>query len=341
MQVDGRRRQVRSSIKDVAAKAGVSIATVSHVMNGTRAIRPHTRQRVLTAVQELGYAQNQAARNLARGKSTFLGLIVSDVRNPFFPEITAAFQDEALLHGMDALVLNTNYDAERMLTSVRRLVGLQVPGVAILTSQIDESVIEMLAARRIAAVYLDLGHVDHSISNILVDYEHGIAESLEYLTSLGHRNIAYVGGPPRLPSAQRRKQAFIDTTRHLGLDPSRTIDSDFTVRGAYAACAALIEQCAPTAIVAGNDLTAIGILHRAYDAGLRVPEKLSVVGFDDILFAEYTQPALTTVAVARTEIGKVAFDALWAMMADPELNGREYRVATRLVVRQSARPPQP
>jgi DNA-binding LacI/PurR family transcriptional regulator len=332
---------LRSSIKDVAARAGVSIATVSHVLNGTRPIRPHTRQRVLTAVQELGYAQNQAARNLARGRSTFLGLIVSDVRNPFFPEITAAFQDEALQHDMDALVLNTNYDAERMLNAVRRLMGLQVPGVAILTSQIDESVIEMLARRRIAAVYLDLGRVDHSISNILVDYEHGIAEALEYLTSLDHREIAYVGGPPRLPSAQRRKQAFIETARRLGLQPGRTVDSDFTVRGAYAACSALLENgSAPTAIVAGNDLTAIGVLHRAYDAGLRVPEHLSVVGFDDISFAEYTQPALTTVAVARNEIGKVAFEALWAMLADPELNGREFRVGTRLVIRQTAKPPE-
>jgi DNA-binding LacI/PurR family transcriptional regulator len=324
----------------VAARAGVSIATVSHVLNGTRPIRPHTRQRVMTAVEELGYAQNRAARNLATGKSTFLGLIISDVRNPFFPEITAAFQDEALLHDMDALVLNTNYDAERMLNSVQRLVGLQVPGVAILTSQIDGSVMDMLASRHIAAVYLDLGRVAHSISNILVDYEHGIAEALEYLTSLGHRDIAYIGGPPRLPSAQRRKQAFIDTAVRLGLKPGRTIDSDFTVKGAYAACSKLLEQGAPTAILAGNDLTAIGVLHRAYDAGLRVPENLSVVGFDDILFAEYTQPALTSVAVPRTEIGKVAFDALWAMMADADLAGREFRVGTRLIVRQSAAPPE-
>lgn len=294
----------------------------------------------MAAVEELGYAQNRAARNLARGKSTFLGLIVSDVRNPFFPEITAAFQDEALLHDMDALVLNTNYDAGRMLNSVQRLVGLQVPGVAILTSQIDGSVMEMLASRHIAAVYLDLGRVAHSISNILVDYEHGIAEALEYLTTLGHRQIAYIGGPPRLPSAQRRKQAFIDTAVRLGLEPSRMIDSDFTVRGAYAACSRLLENGAPSAILAGNDLTAIGVLHRAYDAGLRVPENLSVVGFDDILFAEYTQPALTSVAVPRTDIGKVAFDALWEMMADPELAGREFRLGTRLIVRQSAAPPE-
>ncbi len=198
----------------------------------------------------------------------------------------------------------------------------------------------MLAARRIAAVYLDLGHVAPSISNILVDYEHGIAEALEYLAKLGHHDIAYIGGPPKLPSIQRRKQAFIDTALRLGLNPKRVIDSDFKVRGAYAACSALLEQGAPTAIVTGNDLTAIGVLHCAYDAGLRVPENLSVVGFDDILFAEYTQPALTSVAVPRTEIGRVAFDALWAMLADPQLAGREFRLGTRLVVRQSAAAPE-
>ena len=329
-----------SSIKDVAARAGVSIATVSHVLNETRPIRPHTRERVLCAIRELGYSQNQAARNLARGKSSFLGLIVSDVRNPFFPEITSAFQDEALKHDMDALVLNTNYDAERLLTSVQRLIGLQVPGVAILTSQIDGSVMQMLASRGIAAVYLDLGRVGQGISNVVVDYEGGIRDALEYLTGLGHRRIAYVGGPLRLPSAERRKRSFIEGARRLGLQASPAVDSDFTVRGAYAASSELLAARAVTAIVAGNDLTAIGVLHRAYDVGLRVPEHLSVVGFDDILFAEYTQPALTTVAVGRTEIGKAAFEALWTMMADPNLAGREFPVPTRLITRQSAGPPQ-
>ncbi len=327
---------MRSTIRDVAAKACVSIATVSHVLNGTRPIRQQTRQRVLAAIHELGYSQNQAARNLVRGTSTFLGLIVSDVRNPFFPEITAAFQDEALAHGMDVVVLDTNYDAERTLNSVRRLMALQVPGVAILTSQIDPSVISMLAERRIAAVYLDLGTVDQAIGNIVIDYEHGIAEAFQHLTNLGHRRIAYIGGPPHLPSAQRRKQAFLETARKLGLESGCTIDGDFTVAGGYLACSKLLRKNAPSAIIAGNDLTAIGVLHRAYDAGCRVPDDLSVVGFDDILFARYTQPALTTVAVPRTEIGKVAFEALWSMMPDPKLAGREFRVGTHLVIRQSA-----
>lgn len=330
------------SIKDVAARADVSIATVSHVLNGTRVTRPRTRDRVLAAIHELGYSQNQAARNLARGTSSILGLIVSDVRNPFFPEITAAFQDQALAHDMDAIMLNTNYDAQRTLQSVRRLLGLQVPGVAIFTSQIEPSIVTILAERRVAAVYLDLGTVSHAVSNIVLDYEGGIAQGLEHLTALGHKRIAYVGGPAKLHSVYRRKQAFIGNASRLGLDTSMMVESDFTVKGAYQACAHLLQgDVKPTAIVAGNDLAAIGILHCAYDAGLRVPEDLSVVGFDDILFAAYTQPALTTVAVPRAEVGKTAFMALLTMLADPELKGREYRLGTQLVTRQSTAPHSP
>jgi LacI family transcriptional regulator len=323
----------------VAAHAGVSTATVSRVLNGKLSATPETRQRVLAAIHELGYSQNQAARDLARGRSSLLGLIISDVRNPFFPDITAAFQDQALAHDMDALVLNTNYDSQRTLNSVKRVLALQVPGVAILTSQIDPSVIDMLASKHVAAVYLDLGRVDRGISNIVIDYEHGIAEALEYLLKLGHRRVAYIGGPVHMHSAQRRKRAFMESAEKSGLEAGQIIDSDFSVKGGYFACSKVLSGQMPTAIMAGNDLTAIGVLHRAYDGGLRVPEDLSVVGFDDILFAEYTQPALTTVAVPRSEIGKVAFQALWKMIADPELAGREFRVGTHLVARQSAVPP--
>lgn len=326
------------SIKDVAAKAGVSIATVSHVLNDTRGTRPATRDRVMDAIRDLGYAQNQAARNLARGRSSLLGLIISDIRNPFFPDVTSAFQNQALAHNMDAVVLNTNYDSQRTLNAVRRLAGLQVPGVAILTSQIDPLVAGLLPRSGVASVFLDLGRVDRNISNIVVDYAHGISQALGHLAKLGHKRIGYIGGPLELPSAQVRKRAFMESAVQAGLEPDRTIDSDFTVKGGYFACAQMLNGCRPTAIVTGNDLTAIGVLHRAFDGGLRVPEDLSVVGFDDIVFSEYTQPALTTVAVPRTEIGKVAFEALWAMMKDPHQAGREFRVETHLVVRQSTLP---
>jgi LacI family transcriptional regulator len=327
-----------TSIKDVAKHSGVSIATVSHVLNGTRHTRPQTRERVLSAIHELGYSQNQAARNLARGTSTILGVIISDVRNPFFPDITAAFQEQALLHNLDALIINTNYDAERTLNSVQRLIGMQVPGVAIFTSQIDERVVDLLAQRRVASVYLDLGRVDTAVSNIVLEYSQGIAASLRYLWDLGHRRISYIGGPPGMLSIARRKEAFLASAAQLGVEIVSIVDSDFTVKGAYQACATVLTGNRPTAIMTGNDLTAIGVLHRAYDAGLRVPADLSVVGFDDILLAEYSQPGLTTVAVPRQELGKLGFETLWAMMSDPKLTGRELRVATQLRIRQSTAP---
>lgn len=328
-----------TSIKDVAKRSGVSIATVSHVLNGTRHTRPQTRERVLAAVRDLGYSQNQSARNLARGTSTILGVIVSDVRNPFFPEITAVFQEEALLQNMDALVINTNYDSQRTLNSVRRLIGLQVPGVAIFTSQIDESVVDLLSQHRVAAVYLDLGRVSTAVSNIVLDYGQGMEQSLKHLWDLGHRCVSYIGGPPRLLSVARRREAFLHFAQQLGIEVASIFDSDFTIQGAYQACAQVFEGKRPSAIVAGNDMTAIGVLHRAYDAGVHVPEDLSVVGFDDILLAQYTQPALTTVTVPRHDLGKIGFKTLWTMMADPELAGHEIRVPTHLHIRQStARP---
>jgi DNA-binding LacI/PurR family transcriptional regulator len=324
------------NIKDVAKRAGVSTATVSYVLNGTRGTRPNTRERVLSAIRELGYAQNVGARNLARGRSSLLGMVISDIRNPFFPEVTAAFQDRALFHEMDALIFNTNYDAHRTLSCVRRLMNMQVAGVAILTSQIDPSVIEMLARQQTPAVYLDLGRVDRYVSNIVLDYESGIAQALGYLTQLGHRKIAYIGGPSHLHSAQRRRRAFEESAARANIEPGEMVEADFSVKGGYYACSKVLASSSPTAIVAGNDLTALGVLHRAFDGNLRVPAEFSVVGFDDILISQYTQPALTTVAVPREEIGLVAFEALWSSINDAELAGREYSLSTHLVVRQSA-----
>jgi DNA-binding LacI/PurR family transcriptional regulator len=324
-----------ASIQDVAARAGVSIATVSHVLNNTRNVRESTRVKVLAAIDALGYLPSSAARNLATGRSQIMGLVISDIRNPFFPEITTAFQEQAMLHELETIVMNTNYDAQRMLHMVKRLIGLQVRGVAILTSQIDASMMDALAQKDIPAVYLDLGRVGRNVSNIAVDYEQGIAEALKHVQSLGHHRVGFISGPTHLPSSARRKSAFVAL---LAKDPAcevRTIDSDFSVKGGYFACSKLLSGFHPTAILAANDQMAIGAMHCAYDRGIQVPEELSIVGFDDITFAEYVQPALTTVHVPRMQIGRLAFEALWKIMAAGNREGEEYRVETQLVIRGS------
>ena len=328
-----------ATIKEVAEKAGVSVATVSYVLNEARKVRPETEQRVLAAVKALGYSPNTAARSLVVGRSTIVGLIVPDIGNPFFPEITKAFQDAAGLSGMDTIVMNTNYDAQRTRNAVDRLVSLQVPGAAFLTSQVDPSIRAALAEKGICAVYLDHGAGGPRISNVAIDYRHGILAAAEHLLQLGHRRIGFIGGPAHGASARQRKTAFLEGAASAPDADVRVVDSDFSVQGGYFSCSKLLNSFAATAVIAANDLMAIGALHCAYDRQIPVPSDLSIVGFDDISFAQFTQPALTTVAVPRAEIGRLAFQSLGALIADSAQTGREYEVKTSLVIRQTTAPP--
>lgn len=328
-----------ATIRDVADRAQVSVATVSYVLNGTRNVRPETRRRVLAAAEALAYSPNRAAQSLVVGQSSLLGLVVSDIRNPFFPEITVGFQDAANLGGMDVVVINTNYDPQRMRHALDRLLALQVAGVAVLTSQVDMAFMKTLPERGVCTVYLDLGRVDRGISNIAVDYEQGIGAAVEHVLGLGHTRIGFIGGATQLPSAQRRRNAFLAGMEKAGLTETRVVDSNFTVDGGYVACSRLLAGFPATAILAANDLMAIGAMHCAHDRQIKVPAELSIVGFDDISFARFTQPALTTVALPRDEIGRVAFQALSAMMSDPNQAGKEYRIGTSVVVRESSAAP--
>ena len=326
-----------ASIKDIAERAGVSIATVSHVLNGTRPVRDLTRENVLRAVREVGYTINASARSLARGRSDIAGLIVSDLRNPFFPEIATAFQEQALLEGVDAIVMNANHDAQRALLCVQRLLGLNVSGIAILTSEIAPAVTGAIAARAVPAVYLDLGTPGRLVSNIVLEYEAGIAEAVEHLLALGHRRIGFLGGPAHWPSAESRRRAFVNGT--AGRAETRVVEAGASVHNGYVACARLLAGFQPTAIAAFNDLLAIGALHCAHDRGMRIPADLSITGFDNIALAEDVYPPLTTVAVPRNDLGRIAFEALQNMNGSETRAGQEYRLRPSLIVRGSTAAP--
>ena len=265
--------------------------------------------------------------------------MVPDIGNPFFPEITKAFQEAAGMAGLETIVMNTNYDQQRTRNTVDRLASLQVPGAAVLTSQVGREVREILAAKGIAAVSLDHGVAGTHISNIALDYAHGIQAAVEHLIELGHKRIGFIGGPVDGASAQRRKQAFLEASAEAGDVEVKAIESDFSVQGGYFSCAKLLNVFAATAFVAANDLMAIGALHCAYDRQISVPAQLSIIGFDDITFAQFTQPSLTTVGVPRADVGRLAFQALNALITDSGQAGREYEARTSLIVRQTTAPP--
>jgi DNA-binding LacI/PurR family transcriptional regulator len=326
-----------ATLKEVAEKAGVSAATVSYVLNDTRKVRPETEDRVLWAAKELGYQPNSAARSLAVGHSSIFGLIVPDISNPFFPEVTKAFQSEAAIYGMETVVMDGNTEPQRTRGMVERLLGLQVPGIAFLTTQVDGPVKELLARKGIAAVYLGFGTAGPRISNIAIEHS-GIREGVRHLASLGHRRVGFIAGPVDGVFAQRRKAAFLEAAAAAQME-TRVFDSDLTVQGGYFGCSRLLCGFEATAIMAGNDLMAIGALHYAYDRQIAVPRALSIIGFDDITFAQFTQPALTTVAVPRTDIGRIAVQSLRSLINEVS-PGVDHEVKTHLVIRQTTGPAQ-
>lgn len=326
-----------TSIKDVAEAAGVSLGTVSNVINN-RKVRPATAARVQEAIAKLNYSQNLSARNLAMGRSHIFGMIVSDLENPFFTEITRRFHDHALLMNMETIVMHTNYDPNRTLDCVRRLIGLQVPGVAVMTSELEPSVMRMLIDNKIPTVYFDLGTVGEWASKITVNYEQGIHEAIEHLRQLGHARIGFISGPTTLPSVRRRKQAFMEKMPAEFARPLAMFESDGSFQGGYFCCSKLLAAEPLTAIICANDLTALGAVHCARDKGLRVPQDLSIIGFDNTVIATYSYPALTAVHNPRDVIARLAIEALRELMESPTHEGRAYEVETSLIIRASTAP---
>lgn len=329
------------SIKDVARAAGVSTATVSHVINNTRFVSTETRERVLRAVEECNYYPSEAARDLVSGRSRILGLIVSDITNPFFPELVKSIENAGFERGYDVILSNTDYDPARTSHYVRRLIERQVAGVALMTSELDASLVVELARRHVPVVILDMDAPGVNMSNLCIDYERGIDEAVRHLCALGHERIAFVGGPSRLRSAVRRRAAFSQSFRRCLPDapPPAFVESDFKFDGGRHAARELLARApAPTAFVAANDMMALGVLQECRAAGLDVPGDVSIVGFDDVAFASISQPALTTVCLPRGEMGRLAVGALLETVDHPERRGVERRVQTYLIERGSTGP---
>ena len=323
-------------MKEVAERAGVSITTVSHVINKTRFVAPETRDRILKAIQELGFYADAHARLLKRGRSDSFGLIVSDIRNPFFPEIITSFEDAALEQGFDLYLCNTSYDPARAEAAVRRMIENKVRGVAVMTSEMPRNVAETLAGHQIATVFLDIGEVAAYTSNIHVDYSSGIYEAIDHLFQLGHHEFAFIAGPQNLRSAVVRREAFLDGLHSHYIENCQVVEGNHGVDGGISAAHNLL-SCSKlaTAILCSNDLTAIGAVSTLQKAGLHIPRDVSVVGFDNIDLASLAHPPLTTVSLPRDLLGKLAFEALQNILLAERPEGTEYVIKTHLKIRES------
>jgi LacI family transcriptional regulator len=333
------RRRANVNIHDVAKRARVSIATVSRVVNRISTVDPELAKRVWKAVDEVGYVPNTQARALVSGRSRILGLIVSEITNPFFPELVQEFENLAVAQGYEVMIGSTNYDAARTESLIRRMLQRNVDGVAV-TFGIEEELVHKLVDHGFPLVFVDAGPELPNVRVLKVNYGEGIREAVQHLAALGHRQIAFISGPLHMRTAATRRDAFRKAMAELGLTvPAASMaEGKHTMESGKAAMEQLLRAAAlPTAVVCSNDMTAIGVLHALDETTHQVPQDISVVGFDDIHLAQFMLPPLTTVQMSCRDLATAAVEALRAGIEPdhPRAAQREWPIQTRLVVRRS------
>jgi LacI family transcriptional regulator len=334
------RRRANVNIHDVARRARVSIATVSRVVNRVSTVDPELAKRVWKAVDDVGYVPNTQARALVSGRSRILGLIVSEITNPFFPELVQEFENLAVAQGYEVMIGSTNYDAARTESLIRRMLQRNVDGVAVMTFGIEEELVHKLVDHGFPLVFVDAGPELPNVRVLKVNYGEGIREAVQHLAALGHRQIAFISGPLQMRTAAIRRDAFRKAMAELGLTvpPAAMVEGKHSMESGKAAMEQLLKLAdLPTAVVCSNDMTAIGVLHALDETTHQVPRDISVVGFDDIHLAQFMLPPLTTVQMSCRDLATAAVEALRAGIESdhPKFAQREWPIPTRLVVRRS------
>jgi DNA-binding LacI/PurR family transcriptional regulator len=336
------RSSERVTLQEVARRAKVSSATVSRVLNNTGRVKENARSRVLRAIDELNYHPNLLARTLARGRSRTLGLIVSNLKNPFFLDIFQALEADAHEKGFEVVVANTDYRPEHLVTQAKLMQGRRVAGLAVVVSEMEPTLVAELLESRIPVVFYDVGMAARRCAKIRTDYARGTRRVVEYLYCLGHRDLAFVGHHTALAPLNVRQSAFLDAVRDCCGQSARTevvAEEDSPAGGLHATRQLFATGFAPTAVVCVNDFMAFGVSRALREMGLAVPRDVSVVGCDNISLSEFACPPLTTINVPRERIGHLVSEAL---MPDGEVSGlwgREMVIEPELIIRDSTGPP--
>jgi DNA-binding LacI/PurR family transcriptional regulator len=330
---------VAVTVRQIAETAAVSIGTVSHVLNGSARVAEPRRQRVLEAIRKVGYQPSELARGLRKNSTALLGMIIPDITNPFFPRIVRGAEDIACQSGYRLILCNSDNDEAKELTYLNDLRSFRPSGLLVIPS--GPATLN-LGPSDTNVVLVDRCPAEWKGDLITVDNEGGGYQVGRHLIGLGHRNMAVVAGPLTVTSAAERLRGFRRALAEAGIqmNPEYIQEARFTTESGYSAAMRLLQMLPrPTAIFAGNDLLASGILAAAEQLRLQCPEDFSVVGFDNLEWGEHTAPALTTVHQSGYQIGATACRVLLDRIADRDKPPVKLVLATELKVRNSTAPP--
>ena len=325
------RRRHSVTIKDVAAKAGVSVATISRVLNGKGPVRPATGRRVLATAKALHYVPHAAARSLSTRTTHTIGLLLPDLHGEFFSEVIRGIDGAARRRGYHLLV--SGFHSERAeMTAMLEAVRGRVDGLIVMAPDRDA----LMTADEVAAIpVVRLNSGQGYATSINIDNFGGAVAMVNHLASRGHHRIAFIRGPEHNADAAERLRGYRAAMRRLHTEPMEYA-GDFTEEGGYSAAREIVRhKPLPNAIFAANDSMAIGALRALREASVRVPEEVALAGFDDIPIARYVTPALTTVNVEIAELGRRAFEMLLDEIVANSSHQRREKFPTRLVVRES------
>ncbi|WP_127530872.1 LacI family DNA-binding transcriptional regulator [Paenibacillus kobensis] len=326
---------MKINIHDVARRSGLSVVTVSRVLNGSASVRERNRQKVLDAVQELGYRPHSAARSLSSGKTGIIGVIVGTLQDTFFDTIVQQLNETLAHHGyylaLSVTHGGTDHDGGHYLIQEDR-----VDGIILLSPTEETARIAELTRRGIPYVLIDHQLPEHDEWSVTVNNYTGGQAAARHLLELGHRSIAHLSGSGLYRSTLERRSGFLDEMHSAGVEPFELVAGDYAVQFGYDTARRWIdEQRLPTAVFAGDDHIAFGVINALTEAGLRVPADVSVVGFDDQSLASQLRPYLTTVKQPAAAIGVAAADMLLSRIGGETVSS-PIKLEPELIIRQSA-----
>jgi LacI family transcriptional regulator len=330
-----------ATMKQVAARAGVSVSTVSHVINRTRAVSEDVRQRVQGIIDEMHYVPSAVARSLKNDKTHTIGVLLPNSSNPYFAELLGWIEEAAFQVGYSIILCNALGSEHKQTAYLRALTEKRIDGLLLIASGADAERDSLLGPEAMPIVQLERALPGVAADLVVVGAEEGAYRATRYLIELGHQAIACVSGPGDLPCARTREAGYLRAMAEAGLDasPASILHAEFTSAGGHAAFTRLLARThLPTAVFATNDLMALGGLCAAAAAGIDVPARLSVVGFDDIAAAGYASPPLTTVASPKREMARLAVELLLERIKGDEQVPRRTVLACRMNLRGSSAP---
>lgn len=327
-----------STMKDVAQRAGVSVATVSRVLNNHARVDPTLRERVVKAMETLQYRPNRVAQRLRAGAGGVIGLIISDIENPFFVSVVRGVEDVAYEHGISVVLCNSDEHPAKQQMYIGVMKSEDVAGLIITPNAETDDSIGALVDSKMAVVFLDRRVHGVEVDSVTVDSAGGTRDAVRHLIRLGHRRIAMVSGTALISTGRERYEAFMSALNEAGIRPEPELirPGRFSLESGRQLTLELLDlPQPPTAIFAASNMLALGALQALHERSIRVPEQIAVVGFDDLPWASALWPPLTTVAQPTYQLGHEAARLLLRRIAEPNAPIESVMLKTELIVRRS------